>query len=223
MSLFIFPKQFKYNCVGIWYLCKDIKKQCLYSRWLHRFNFNKYISSSFCKITSMKARSDKAAECFGTFQTLLKFSGLKGVQIPYRTGSTPHVQFNSCSGKSKTYFCFLFAHVPPSYSSCWEGREVALLQTSKFRYVSACQRSCVLNMEICNMSSIAQSYTLFFLLKTKRGQAPGASAHKFIVLALGNLAGNSCSLNANLQSEHLLSSKRIHTTITLMATNTVSG
>lgn len=110
---------------------------------------------------------------------------------------------NSCSGKSKTYFCFLFANVPPSYSSCWEVREVALVQTSKFRYVSACQHSCVLNMEICNTSCIAQSYTLFFLLKTKKGQAPRASAHKFIVLALGNLAGNSCSLNANLQSEHL--------------------
>lgn len=63
----------------------------------------------------------------------------------------------------------------------------------------------------------------FFLLKTKKGQAPGASAHKFIVLALGNLAGNSCSLNANLQSEHLLSSKSIHTIITLITINTVSG
>lgn len=180
VSLFIFPKQLKYNCVGICYLCKDITKQCLYSWWLHRFNFNKYTSSSFCKTTSTKARSDKAAKCFCIFRTLLKFSGLQGVRIPYRTGSTPRVQFNSCSGKSKTYSCFLFANVPPSYSSCWEVREVALLQTSKFRYVSACQRSCVLNMEICNMSCIVQSYTLFFLLKTKKGQAPGASAHKFI-------------------------------------------
>lgn len=167
MSLFIFPKQFKYNCVGIWYLCKDITKQCLYSWWLHRFSSNKYISSSFCKTTSTKARSDKAAKCFCIFRTLLKFSGLNGVQIPYRTGSTPHVQFNSCSGKSKTYFCFLFAKVPSSYRSCWESSEVALLQTSKFRYVSACQRSHVLNMEICNTSCIAQSYTLFSYWRQK--------------------------------------------------------
>lgn len=171
MSLFIFPKQLKYNCVGICSLCKDITKQCLYSWWLHRFNFNKYTSSSFCKTTSTKARSDKAAKCFCIFRTLLKFSGLQGVQIPYRTGSTPWVQFNSCSGKSKTYSCFLFANVPPSYSSCWEVREVALLQTSKFRYVSACQRSCVLNMEICNMSCIVQSYTLFFPTEDKKGSS----------------------------------------------------
>lgn len=40
--------------------------------------------------------------------------------------------------------------------------------------------------------------------RKKRGQAPGASAHKYIVLAQRNLADN-CSFNANLQSERLFS------------------
>lgn len=47
--------------------------------------------------------------------------------------------------------------------------------------------------------------------RKKKGQAPRASAHKHIVLALGNLADNSCSFNANLQSEHLFSLKSIYT------------
>lgn len=82
--------------------------------------------------------------------------------------------------------------------------------------------------EICNVSYITHTQLClgFFLLKTeKKGSNTGASAYKYIVLALRNLADNSCSFNANLQSEHLFSLKSIYTIVTLITTDlkTVSG
>lgn len=57
-----------------------------------------------------------------------------------------------------------------------EKSELAFLQTSKFRYVSACQCSCVLNKQICNLTYITHAQLCIFFLsaedRKKNGRAP---------------------------------------------------
>lgn len=172
---------------------------------------------AFAKLHVQQPEVTKQPTTFVSSKSYWNSQGSK-VNIPYRTGNTHHVQFNSCSEKNKTQFCFLFANMPPRYNSCWEIREVALLQTSKFRYVSACHCSPVLNKEIGNISYITHTQLrVFFSWRwQEKSQAPGASAHKYIVLALSNIAVKSCSFNANLQREHLFSLKSTYTIVTLI-------
>lgn len=143
---------------------------------------------------SMTARSDKSRKSSQELLHLSKAIKILRTVITYRIRQEAHsVQLNGFSkvlrAKPNSASSLPACHhaVTPAGKS-----ELALFHRSKFRYVSACPCSCVLNESICHITYIIHTQVCIFSflpkMGEKKGQAPGASAHKCIVLAPRNLS-----------------------------------